>query len=132
VLFAAVHESPRGTSRHFAATQDVGRFRTEADMNRQARPAASVANDPTATSSTLNICDRLSAFSCSPPGRKVIDFAHGLFPAECRCTQCEGAARLPPTTSGIRWICGFIALPLTMISAMTVYRPGGSLPSNSI
>jgi hypothetical protein len=33
-------------SRHFAATPDVGRFRTEADMNRQARPAASVANDP--------------------------------------------------------------------------------------
>ena len=37
-------------SRHFAATPDVGRFRTEADMNRQARPAAPVANDPTATS----------------------------------------------------------------------------------
>jgi hypothetical protein len=35
-----------GTSRYFAATPDVGRFRTEADMNRQVRPAASVANDP--------------------------------------------------------------------------------------
>jgi hypothetical protein len=38
--------SPPGPSRHFAATPDVGRFQTEADMNRQARPAASVANDP--------------------------------------------------------------------------------------
>jgi hypothetical protein len=38
-----------GPSRHFAATPDVGRFRTEADLKRQARPAASVANDPTAT-----------------------------------------------------------------------------------
>jgi hypothetical protein len=37
--------SANDTSRHFAATPDVGRFRTEADMNRQARPAASVAND---------------------------------------------------------------------------------------
>jgi hypothetical protein len=27
--------SPFGASRHFAATPDVGRFRTEADMNRQ-------------------------------------------------------------------------------------------------
>ena len=37
-------ESGYGPSRHFAATPDVGRFRTEADMNRQARPAAPVAN----------------------------------------------------------------------------------------
>ena len=33
-----------GPSRHFAATPDVGRSRTETDINRQARPAASVAN----------------------------------------------------------------------------------------
>jgi hypothetical protein len=38
--------SESGPSRHFTATPDVGRFRTEADMNRLARPAASVANDP--------------------------------------------------------------------------------------
>jgi hypothetical protein len=38
-----------GHSRHFVATLDEGRFRTEADMNRQARPSASVANDPKAT-----------------------------------------------------------------------------------
>jgi hypothetical protein len=35
MLFAALHESVTGTSRHFAATPDVGRFHTEADMNRQ-------------------------------------------------------------------------------------------------
>jgi hypothetical protein len=38
--------SQSGPSRHFVATPDAGRFRTEADMNRQARPAALVANDP--------------------------------------------------------------------------------------
>ena len=45
-IIVAVHESESGTSRHLEATPDVGRFRTEADMNRQARPAASVADDP--------------------------------------------------------------------------------------
>ena len=35
-----------GPSRHFVATPNLGRFRTEADMNRQARPAAPVANGP--------------------------------------------------------------------------------------
>jgi hypothetical protein len=30
----------------FTAMPDVGRFRIEADMDRQARTAASVANDP--------------------------------------------------------------------------------------
>ena len=39
-----------GTSRHFAATQHVCRFQSEADMNRQVRAATSVANDPNATS----------------------------------------------------------------------------------
>jgi len=38
--------SPNGPQRHFRATPDVGRFRTEADINRQARTAASVADDP--------------------------------------------------------------------------------------
>ena len=39
----------------FAATQDVRRFRREADMNRQARSATSVANDPSETlASSLN------------------------------------------------------------------------------
>jgi hypothetical protein len=47
-----VHESEIGPLRHFAAMPDVGRFRTEADMNRQAGPAASVANDPLRKSST--------------------------------------------------------------------------------
>jgi hypothetical protein len=45
----ALQKGANGTSRHFAATPDVGRFRTEADMNRQARPAASVASDPFST-----------------------------------------------------------------------------------
>jgi hypothetical protein len=37
---------------YFAATQHVCRFRSEADMNRQARSATSVANDPLRKSST--------------------------------------------------------------------------------
>jgi len=35
-----------GPSRHFAAAQQLGRFRREADINWQARSAGSVANDP--------------------------------------------------------------------------------------
>jgi len=38
--------SPCGPSRHFAAKQRFGRFRREADINWQAKPAGSVANDP--------------------------------------------------------------------------------------
>jgi hypothetical protein len=34
-----------GPSRRFAATLDEARSRTEADINRQTRPAASIAND---------------------------------------------------------------------------------------
>ena len=44
--FAALPMSQFGPQRHSRATPDVGRFRTEADINRQARTAASVANDP--------------------------------------------------------------------------------------
>jgi hypothetical protein len=36
----------RQTSRHFAAKQRFGRFLREADINRQARPVSTVANDP--------------------------------------------------------------------------------------
>ena len=39
-----------GTLRHFTATQQFGRFRNEADMSWQAKPAASVENDPMRTS----------------------------------------------------------------------------------
>ena len=35
-LFAAVHEFASGTSLHFAATQQFGRFRSEADIQRAA------------------------------------------------------------------------------------------------
>src|ERR1700746_596916 len=44
-------EIPPGDSTiaSFRVKPDVGRFRTETDMNRQARPAASVANDPQQT-----------------------------------------------------------------------------------
>jgi hypothetical protein len=35
-----------GPSRHFAAAQRLGRFRSEADINWQARSAGSVANGP--------------------------------------------------------------------------------------
>jgi len=46
-----------------------------------------------------------------------------------------GASRLhgvAPIIAGIRLISEFTALPLIMISAMTVYRPAGSLPSSLI
>jgi hypothetical protein len=36
LLFAAMHESGYGTSRHFAATQQFSRFRSEADIQRAA------------------------------------------------------------------------------------------------
>src|ERR1700730_2782104 len=49
-----------------------------------------------------------------------------------RSSQWEAGAGLPPITTGIRLICAFIASPLTMISTMTLYWLGGSLPSNSI
>jgi hypothetical protein len=38
-----------GPSRHFAAKQRLGRFRSEADIKRQAGPAGKVANDPDRT-----------------------------------------------------------------------------------
>jgi hypothetical protein len=40
-----VFMSPSGPSRHFAAAQQLGRFRREADIDRQARSAGSVANE---------------------------------------------------------------------------------------
>jgi hypothetical protein len=49
VRFAMVNESAHGPIASFRGTPDAGRFRTEADMNRPARPAASVANDPIRT-----------------------------------------------------------------------------------
>ena len=33
MLFAAVHEFAAGTSRQFAATQHIGRYRSEADID---------------------------------------------------------------------------------------------------
>jgi len=42
--------SPVGTSRHFAAAQQFGRFLSEADIIRQANPAELVENDPKQTS----------------------------------------------------------------------------------
>jgi hypothetical protein len=42
----AVQESAVGTSRHFATTQRLGGFRSEADINSQIRPAVSVAFGP--------------------------------------------------------------------------------------
>jgi hypothetical protein len=38
--------SPSGTSRHFAAAQYFGRFRSKADIERRAKPAGSGENDP--------------------------------------------------------------------------------------
>jgi hypothetical protein len=63
-----------GPSRHFAATPDVGRSRTETDINRQARPAASVANDPQETCSALNCCcAKLGIRGRSTRGNFLID-----------------------------------------------------------
>ena len=45
-----------GPSRHFAAAQQLGRFWREADINWQAKPADSVANDPQATSHPAKYC----------------------------------------------------------------------------
>lgn len=45
----------RGTSRYFAAPRQFGRFRSEAGMNRQARPA-SVAKDPLLPSAIQSSC----------------------------------------------------------------------------
>ena len=42
--------SAHRTSRQFAATEHIGRYLSEADMNPQAKPAGSVKNDPRATS----------------------------------------------------------------------------------
>jgi hypothetical protein len=58
-----VHESLPGTSRHFTAMQHSGRFRGEADMDRQAKPAGSVENDPSATSGAQICCDAQRGFS---------------------------------------------------------------------
>jgi hypothetical protein len=44
--------SPFAPSRHFAARQDFGRFRREADIKWEAGPAGLVENDPTATSAS--------------------------------------------------------------------------------
>jgi hypothetical protein len=41
--------SVHGPSRHFAAKRRFGRFRMEADINRQAQPVSTVANDPQPT-----------------------------------------------------------------------------------
>jgi hypothetical protein len=41
-----------GTKRRFPAAMKFGRFRSKADVNRQTRSAASVANDPYATSAS--------------------------------------------------------------------------------
>src|SRR4029077_11853266 len=46
VLTKCSMTSVTGPLRHFAATSDVCRFRAKADMNRQARSATSIANDP--------------------------------------------------------------------------------------
>jgi hypothetical protein len=42
-----------GPSRHFAVAQHFGRFRREADINWQTKPAGWVANDPDRTSACI-------------------------------------------------------------------------------
>jgi hypothetical protein len=48
------HRVENGTSRHFAPTRQRGRFWSEVDMNRPARLAGSVENDPSRRVSTVN------------------------------------------------------------------------------
>jgi hypothetical protein len=48
-----------GPSRHFAAKQRFGRFRREADINWQTKPAGSVANDPERTLNRASDADCL-------------------------------------------------------------------------
>jgi hypothetical protein len=50
---------PSGPSRHFAAAQQLGRFRREADIKWQAGPAGKVANDPQQTFDVLHSRGRL-------------------------------------------------------------------------
>ena len=47
--FVPVNESAIGPSRHFAAMQHFGRFRSEADKDRQAERVGLGENDPEAT-----------------------------------------------------------------------------------
>src|ERR1700747_1865500 len=50
IFLANPEPSTHGPSRHFAASQQLGRFWREADIKYLARPAGSVPNDPTASS----------------------------------------------------------------------------------
>jgi len=54
--------SAPGPSRHFACTEQSGRFWREADIHRQAEPAGLVANDPEPTSAGSKFCN--AAGSC--------------------------------------------------------------------
>src|SRR5262249_14455960 len=61
----------------FAATPDVGRFRTEADTNRLARPAAAVANDPEESLARLLKPDSVTfCDSPVPEAQSVTDKRH--------------------------------------------------------
>jgi hypothetical protein len=59
ILLANPEPSTHGPSRHFAAAQQLGRFRREADINWQARSAGSVENDP---EPTFSLAVRLPTF----------------------------------------------------------------------
>jgi hypothetical protein len=48
--------SPYGPSRHFPATQQLGRFRREADIKWQAGPTSKVAIEPWETLGVWNCC----------------------------------------------------------------------------
>jgi len=65
-----VNESGNGPSRHFACAQQSGRFRREADINRQAEPAGSVENDPERTWVVPDFCG-----ACCRPYRLFVEAA---------------------------------------------------------
>jgi hypothetical protein len=93
-----------GPSRHFTATQRLGRFWREADMNRQTRPVASIANDP------------ISDIKCALQQSKVIfnrSLDHLVGHSEQRGGTCEAEC--------------LRGLGLTLVRSLA-FMPRGRLP----
>ena len=67
-----MHKSEIGTSRHFAATQDVCRFRSEADVSRLVGPGQSVENDPERTSLSI-LPSSVARLCCANLGSRQSD-----------------------------------------------------------
>ena len=72
-IIAAVHESVPGPSRYLAATQQLSRFRSEADIGRFSVCADPVAFDPSRTLGLTRISAQLGRFSLasSPQSARI-------------------------------------------------------------